>query len=72
MYQVAEGVWTCRSVAKLARERSLNLPIIQEVNEVLFEGKSPQQAVSDLMNRDPRPEWLGSDEISTPINQSPK
>jgi glycerol-3-phosphate dehydrogenase (NAD(P)+) len=32
------------------------MPITQEINAVLFEGKSCRKAVSDLMERDAKPE----------------
>jgi glycerol-3-phosphate dehydrogenase (NAD(P)+) len=33
------------------------MPIADEVYRILFEGKSPLAAVSDLMERDPKEEW---------------
>ena len=56
MQQVAEGVRTTRSARALAERQGVEMPITREVYAVLFEGKSPRQAVSDLMQRAPRPE----------------
>ena len=54
---VAEGVPTARSVHEWAANRGVEMPIADEVYRILFEGKSPRQAVSDLMDRSPRDEW---------------
>jgi glycerol-3-phosphate dehydrogenase (NAD(P)+) len=57
MVNVAEGVPTTRSVYWLAKERGVEMPITVELYQVLFEGKSPRAAVTDLMVRLPRVEW---------------
>jgi glycerol-3-phosphate dehydrogenase (NAD(P)+) len=57
MRDVAEGVYTTRSVFQQARERSIAMPITDEVHHILFEGKPPRAAVSDLMVRIPKVEW---------------
>ncbi len=54
MRDVAEGVFTTRSVHDLARQRGVPMPITAEVHAILFEGKDPRAAVSDLMLRDPK------------------
>ncbi len=56
MQAVAEGVWTCRAVTNLAKQRGIDMPITQEIHRVLFEGKSALEAVNDLMVREPKPE----------------
>jgi glycerol-3-phosphate dehydrogenase (NAD(P)+) len=53
---VAEGVYTVRSVHAMAAARGLDMPITGEVHAILFEGKDPRQAVIDLMSRDPKHE----------------
>ncbi len=58
MVNVAEGVPTTRSVHALARERQIDMPITAELHQVLFEGKDPRSAVSALMVRLPKGEWL--------------
>jgi len=52
MSQVAEGVWTARSVHAKATQMGLDMPISTEVYRVLYENKAPLAAVQDLMARD--------------------
>ncbi|HKQ70782.1 MAG TPA: NAD(P)H-dependent glycerol-3-phosphate dehydrogenase [Polyangiaceae bacterium] len=54
---VAEGVKTAKSAYDLGRKYNVEMPITTEVYRVLYEGKSPKQAVSDLMARALRPEF---------------
>jgi glycerol-3-phosphate dehydrogenase (NAD(P)+) len=56
MQAVAEGVRTSRAAAGLALRHGVEMPIVREVNAVLFEGKSCRKAVSDLMERVAKPE----------------
>ena len=49
---VVEGVHSAKAAMKLAEKYNVQLPIIQQVNAVLFEGKSADQAVKELMLRD--------------------
>jgi glycerol-3-phosphate dehydrogenase (NAD(P)+) len=56
MEQVAEGVRTARSAVALAAREQIEMPITQEVYNVLFAGKSPKQGIRDLMTRPPRSE----------------
>lgn len=49
---VVEGVYSAKAAMGLARKYNVQLPIIEQVNEVLFEGKDPALAVRDLMLRD--------------------
>ena len=37
---------------ELAKKYDTELPIIEQVNQILFEGKDPKEAVSNLMLRD--------------------
>lgn len=53
---VVEGVYSAKAAAKLAEKYGVSMPIVEEVNKVLFEGKSPAQAVDDLMQRESRSE----------------
>lgn len=55
---VVEGVYSAKAAAKLAGKYEVSMPIVEEVNKVLFEGKSPSQAVDDLMQRESRSENL--------------
>ena len=56
MEQVAEGVMTTKSVLSLATKYNVDMPITQEVYNILFDDKNPQKAVNDLMMRSPRSE----------------
>ncbi len=49
---VVEGVYSTKSAIELAQKYGVELPIIEQVNQVLFEGKNPKEAVSELMLRD--------------------
>jgi glycerol-3-phosphate dehydrogenase (NAD(P)+) len=54
--EVAEGINTARAVKKLADRAGLEMPITNEVNAVLYDGKSARDAVAELMNRPLREE----------------
>jgi len=56
MLAVAEGYPTARSAYQLARAKQVETPVIDEVYAMLYEGKNVQEAVRDLMTRDPKPE----------------
>lgn len=49
---VVEGVYSTKAAVKLAHKYNVSMPIIEQVNAVLFEGKNPAEAVKDLMLRD--------------------
>ncbi|HEV2761662.1 MAG TPA: NAD(P)H-dependent glycerol-3-phosphate dehydrogenase, partial [Pyrinomonadaceae bacterium] len=59
MNEVAEGVRTTRAVRRLAERSGVEMPITSEVYAVLYEGKSPREAVAELMSRPPRGEFEG-------------
>ncbi|MHC1744351.1 MAG: NAD(P)H-dependent glycerol-3-phosphate dehydrogenase [Syntrophobacteraceae bacterium] len=52
MRMVAEGVKTARSVHFLAERMQVDMPICEQVYQVLYEDKDPQKAVRELMDRD--------------------
>lgn len=56
MRQVAEGVYTSRSVYFRAKAMGIELPITTEVYRALYEDKPPLAAVQDLMLRMPKKE----------------
>lgn len=62
MVMVAEGVRTTRAAVQLARERNIELPIIESMYNILFNNKDPEQAITELMNRPPTDEmhWMDS------------
>jgi glycerol-3-phosphate dehydrogenase (NAD(P)+) len=53
---VAEGVKTTKSAYQLSQKHKVEMPITEQVYKILFEGKEPEQAVKDLMTREPKPE----------------
>jgi glycerol-3-phosphate dehydrogenase (NAD(P)+) len=53
---VAEGVTTARTAVLLGERHGVELPIASEVKAIVFDGKSPRQAIADLMERAPKPE----------------
>ena len=53
---VVEGVYSAKAAVKLAEQYNVSMPIVEEVNAVLFDGKDPAQAVDDLMQRESKSE----------------
>ncbi|MBR2764400.1 MAG: NAD(P)H-dependent glycerol-3-phosphate dehydrogenase [Blautia sp.] len=49
---VVEGVYSAKAARQLAEKYEVEMPIVEEINRVLFEGKSAAEAVRDLMIRD--------------------
>jgi glycerol-3-phosphate dehydrogenase (NAD(P)+) len=49
--KLAEGYPTARSAYRLARQKNVVTPIMDEVHAMLYEGKNPKQAVRDLISR---------------------
>jgi len=56
---VVEGVPTTQAVVRLAQKYRVQMPITQAVQQVLFEGLDPLEAISQLMTRQPKPECIG-------------
>ena len=59
---VVEGVYSAKAALKLAQKYDVKLPIIEEVNKVLFDGVKAKDAIGNLMLRDkklehPDVEW---------------
>jgi glycerol-3-phosphate dehydrogenase (NAD(P)+) len=59
MHAVAEGVKTAQAVHELAAREGVEMPICEEVYQMLVEGKRPGDAVRSLMSRDPKAEEWG-------------
>lgn len=55
--QVVEGANTAKAALTLARKYNVEMPIVEQINLVLFEGKSAKEAVADLLVRDKRREY---------------
>ena len=53
---VVEGVYSAKAALALGKKYYVTMPIIEEVNRVLFEDKSAKNAVNDLMLREKRAE----------------
>jgi len=51
LHRVAEGVRTTRAACALAAGRGVEMPIAEQMRAVLYEGKSPREAVEELMLR---------------------
>ena len=49
---VVEGVYSAKAAMGLAKKYNVELPIIEQVNEILFHQKAAAEAVKDLMIRD--------------------
>ena len=48
---VAEGVFTTTAAVGLARAHRIEMPITEQMHAILHEGKSPKEAIQDLMTR---------------------
>ena len=51
---VVEGVYSAKAAKALAEAYGEDMPIVEQINQVLFEGKPAKDAVGDLMLRDKR------------------
>jgi glycerol-3-phosphate dehydrogenase (NAD(P)+) len=56
MRSVAEGVATTRAMRSLAQQHGVEMPITEQVYQILFEGKDAMAALSELMQRELKPE----------------
>ena len=56
MNMVAEGVKTTASVHDWAQQNRIEMPITSAVHRILFEGTCPNEALFDLMTRNPKDE----------------
>lgn len=54
--QVAEGVLTTKSAWALAQREGIDMPVLEQVYALLYEGKNVDQAVKDLFSRDRKAE----------------
>lgn len=57
---VVEGVYAAKAAKKLAEKYEVDMPIIEQVNKILFEGKQAEEAVRELMLRDKKIECSSS------------
>ena len=56
---VAEGAYTVTAALELASRLGVEMPIAQEVHNALFEGKSVQRCLIDLLSREQKDELAG-------------
>ena len=54
---VVEGVETAESAFELSNKYNVEMPIVGQVYKIIYEGKDPVLAVSDLMSRSMKPEF---------------
>jgi glycerol-3-phosphate dehydrogenase (NAD(P)+) len=54
--KVAEGIRTTRAALGLARQHGIEMPITEQVGEILYQGKQPKIAMRDLLARPGRTE----------------
>ncbi|TAL70068.1 MAG: NAD(P)H-dependent glycerol-3-phosphate dehydrogenase [Bacteroidetes bacterium] len=57
MEMVAEGIQTTESAYFLAKKHIVEVPIIEQMYQILFKGKKPAKAIEDLMTRQSKREW---------------
>lgn len=55
--QVVEGVFSAKATMALAKKYQVSMPIVTAINQVLYEGLSANDALSQLITRDPRDEY---------------
>lgn len=70
---VVEGVHSAKAAMELAEKYNVQLPIIEQVNHILFEGKGAAQAVKELMLRDKKievPAFPWPEEKGAPLGDS--
>lgn len=49
---VVEGVYSAKAAKALSEKYNIRMPIVEEINQVLFEGKSAEASLQALMHRD--------------------
>ena len=54
--QVVEGVKAAKAVHEVAEKLGIEMPIVNQVYRILYEGLSPREAVAALMRRELKPE----------------
>jgi len=54
---VAEGMFTVQAVKNFSINKNIDMPISNEVYEILFNGKDPKKSMIELMRRPLKSEW---------------
>jgi glycerol-3-phosphate dehydrogenase (NAD(P)+) len=55
--QVVEGINSAKAAMDLAKKYDVSMPIVEEINAVLFENKSAADALKDLLTRAKQAEY---------------
>lgn len=56
---VAEGVASAKAINELSRLHRVEMPIVEQVHKLIYEGATPLETVNYLMNRSPKAEFHG-------------
>ncbi len=56
VHMVVEGIVNCRAAYELSKKYNVNMPIVTEAYNVLYNNKNPREAVMDLMIRERKEE----------------
>lgn len=57
--QVVEGVFSAKAAMLFAKHYNVDMPIVEQMNEVLFDNKDPRDALNELLLRDKKDEHVG-------------
>ena len=57
MKMIAEGIPTTESAWKLAQKRDVDMPIVEQVYRMLYEGKTVMDSIRALQDRELKQEW---------------
>jgi len=57
--QVAEGVTTVLTARELAARAGIEMPVTEQLHAILFQGKNPRAAITELMQREVKSEFEG-------------
>ncbi|MBR5712632.1 MAG: NAD(P)-dependent glycerol-3-phosphate dehydrogenase [Lachnospiraceae bacterium] len=57
--QVVEGVNCAKAALALGKKYKVSMPIVEEINDVLFRGESVRDSLMDLLRRNPTVEYSG-------------
>jgi len=58
VHTVAEGIRTTESAYQLSLKHGIEMPITEQVYRILFEGHSVRKAITELMNRELKKEYV--------------
>ena len=57
-HMVAEGIITTLSTHNLAQREGIEMPICDEVYQIIYEEKDPRKTIQDLMSRELKDEYV--------------